>query len=265
MALSSPQKPVQSRECHTGPIGRQAPDGELSRGRYCMQYIRHPALPLLLHGGSVGRVARVLSISLVNLKPGTGKTTSAVWLAHALHARGLRVLLVDADPAASALRWSDLADGFPFRVAGLPVKDLHRRIPDVAGGMDAAIVDVPQIEDHAGIARSAMRWARELILPVAPSGVELDRMAPIRKEVEDLEAVRPDGARSSVLLNRVVSGAASGPMARRVLSAQGHTVLSTTVPRLELYAQSFGAPIDARGSAYDALATELLTRDESSR
>ncbi len=203
----------------------------------------------------------MLSIALVNLKPGTGKTTSAVWLAYALHARGRRVLLVDADPAASALRWSDLADGFPFRVAGLPVRDLHRRIPDVAVGMDAVIVDVPQIEDHAGIARSAMRWARELLLPVAPAPVELDRMAPIRRELDDLEALRPDGARSGVLLNRVVAGAASGPMARRVLTAQGHDVLTTTIPRRELYAQSFGGQVDARGSAYDQLATELLARD----
>jgi chromosome partitioning protein len=208
-------------------------------------------------------VRAVLTIALVNLKPGTGKTTSAVWLAHALHARGRRVLLVDADPAASALRWSDLADGFPFRVAGLPVRDLHRRVPDVAGGMDVVIADVPQIEDHAGIARSAMRWAEELVLPVAPAGVELDRMAPIRKELDDLEAVRPDGARASVLLNRVVSGASSGPMARRVLATQGHDVLSTTVPRREMYAQSFGAPVDAKGSSYDELATELLTRDGS--
>lgn len=230
-----------------------------------MQYLLHGGVPPLLHGCLLGIVAAVLSISLVNLKPGTGKTTSAVWLAHAFHARGLRVLLVDADPAASALRWSDLADGFPFRVAGLPVKDLHRRIPDVAGGMDVAIVDVPQIEDHAGIARSAMRWATELVLPVAPAGVELDRMAPIRGEIDDLEAVRPDGARSSVLLNRVVSGASSGPMARRVLTAQGHGVLSTTVPRLEMYANSFGAPVHAPGTAYDALATELLARDGSSR
>src|SRR5690348_4981782 len=103
-------------------------------------------------GRGAGRVRGVLTIALVNLKPGTGKTTSAVWLAHALHARGLSVLLVDADPAASALRWSDLADGFPFRVAGLPVRDLHRRVPDVAAGVDAVVIDVPQIEDHAGVA-----------------------------------------------------------------------------------------------------------------
>lgn len=54
-----------------------------------------------------------MSYAFVNLKPGVGKTTSAVWLAHALHESGLSPLLVDSDPASSALRWSELAGGFP--------------------------------------------------------------------------------------------------------------------------------------------------------
>ena len=44
-----------------------------------------------------------LSVALVNLKPGTGKTTSAVWLAHVFAEAGNTVLLVDADPSGSAL------------------------------------------------------------------------------------------------------------------------------------------------------------------
>ena len=50
-----------------------------------------------------------LSLALANLKPGTGKTTSAVWLAHVFARAGNSVLLVDADPSGSALEWSDLA------------------------------------------------------------------------------------------------------------------------------------------------------------
>jgi len=50
-----------------------------------------------------------LSVALLNLKPGTGKTTSAVWLAHIFAQAGRTVLLVDADPSGSALEWSDLA------------------------------------------------------------------------------------------------------------------------------------------------------------
>ncbi|MEU9616912.1 hypothetical protein AB0K87_11100 [Streptomyces sp. NPDC053705] len=201
----------------------------------------------------------MLRIAIVQLKPGTGKTTSAVWLAYALHRRGLTVGLADADKGASALEWSDQSGGFPFAVAGLPVKDFHRRADDFAGKADVIIGDIPQIEDHAGIARSAMRWADVRLIPVAPTGIELDRMAPIVDELEDMEPVLRDGSTSHVLLNRVVSGASSTGAARRVLTSQGHDVLTTTIPRLEVFAQSFGAAPPAN-SAYDQLATELLDR-----
>ncbi|MDX3343735.1 ParA family protein [Streptomyces sp. ME02-6979.5a] len=201
----------------------------------------------------------MLRIAIVQLKPGTGKTTSAVWLAYAFHRRGLAVALADADKGASALEWSDQAGGFPFAVAGLPVKDFHNRADDIAAKADVVIGDVPQIEDHAGIARSAMRWADIRLIPVAPTGIELDRMAPISDELEDMEPVLRDGSASHVLLNRVVSGASSTGSARRVLTAQGHDVLTTTIPRLEVFAQSFGAA-PSTNTAYDQLATELLER-----
>jgi len=203
--------------------------------------------------------ALTLRIVFVNLKPGTAKTTSSVLLACAFHARGMKVALADADPSASALEWSDQADGFPFRVAGLPVKDFHKRADDFARDADVVIGDIPQAEDHAGIARSAMRWADELVVPVAPTTIELDRTGPIVEEIENMEAVRPRGARSAFLLTRVVANAASGRSARRALTAQGQEVLSTTIPRLEFYAQAFGT-YPERFGAYDALATELLDR-----
>ncbi|MYV42917.1 hypothetical protein GT030_29640 [Streptomyces sp. SID1328] len=199
----------------------------------------------------------MLRIALVNLKPGTAKTTSAVWLAYAFHRRGYSVALADADPGASAMEWSDQAGGFPFKLAGLPVKDFHRRADDLAA--DVVIADVPQVEDHAPIARSAMRWANVLLLPVAPTPIELDRMAPMADLLEDLEDVRRPDAQTCVLLTRVVSGAASGPAARRSLTRQGYDVLSTAIPRLEVFAQSFGAEPE-QNTAYDQLATELLER-----
>lgn len=199
----------------------------------------------------------MLRIAFVQLKPGTGKTTSAVWLAYALHRRGLSVALADADPGASAMEWSDQAGGFPFKVAGLSMKDFHRRADDFAQGVDVVIGDIPQIEDHRAVARSAMRWADVRVIPVAPTGIELDRMAPINDELEEMADLFRANSTSRVLLNRVVSGAASGGAARRALVRQGHEVFSTTIPRLEVYAQSFGAETQ-RNSAYDQLATELL-------
>lgn len=204
----------------------------------------------------------MISIALVNLKPGTAKTTSAVWLAHAFHGAGLPVLLVDADPAASALEWSDLADGFPFRVTGLPVKDLHRRVLDIARADEVVIIDAPQLEDHAGIARSALRLADEILVPVAPTPIELNRTGPILGEVADITAARATAPRLCVLLNRVVTRAVSGGDAREVLAEQGFDVLTTSIPRLELFAQSFGGPVRACSSAFAEAADELLKRAE---
>src|ERR1700692_2565674 len=97
-----------------------------------------------------------LSLALANLKPGTGKTTSAVWLAHVFAQAGNSLLLVDADPSGSALEWSDLAAmyprlapaqaAFPFRIVALPSRELHRRLPDIARDDDVVIIDAPQIE-----------------------------------------------------------------------------------------------------------------------
>src|SRR5258708_5081983 len=126
-----------------------------------------------------------LSLALANLKPGTGKTTSAVWLAHIFAQAGNSVLLVDADPSGSALEWSDLAAmdprlaapeaAFPFRIVALPSRELHRRIPEIAQTDDVVIIDAPQLEDHAGIARSALRYADEILIPCAPSPIEINR------------------------------------------------------------------------------------------
>ena len=212
-----------------------------------------------------------LSIALVNLKPGTGKTTSAVWLAHVFAEAGNTVLLVDADPSGSALEWSDLAamdprlappqEAFPFRIVALPSRDLHRRVPEIAGPDDVVIIDVPQLEDHAGIARSALRYAGEIVIPCAPSPIEINRTTPVRDEIAEVEAARDTPARSAILLNRCVARANSRADARQALEGLGYDVLATAVPRREIYAQSFGLPIPGTGrEVWRRLAGDLTGR-----
>ena len=197
-----------------------------------------------------------LSIALVNLKPGTGKTTSAVWLAHVFVEAGHTVLLVDADPSGSALEWSDFTAmdpgpppqaAFPFRIVALPSRDLHRRVPEIARPDDVVIIDAPQLEDHAAIARAALRYADEILIPCAPSPIEINRTTPVQNEITDVGAARGKPARAVVLLNRCVTQANSTGYARAALEGLGYDVLGTVVPRLEVYAQSFGMPIPARG------------------
>jgi chromosome partitioning protein len=212
-----------------------------------------------------------LSIALANLKPGTGKTTSAVWLAHVFAQAGNKVLLVDADPSGSALEWSDLAAmdphlaapdaAFPFRIVALPSRELHRRVPEIAQSDDVVIIDTPQLEDHGAIARSALRYADEILIPCAPSPIEINRTTPVRDEIAEVGAIRNRPARSVVLLNRCVARAHSTMDAREALEHLGYDVLETTVPRREVYAQSFGLPIKQTGSdVWRQVARNLIDR-----
>ena len=211
-----------------------------------------------------------LSVALLNLKPGTGKTTSAVWLAHVFVQAGKQVLLVDADPSGSALEWSDLAAmnpevppkaAFPFRIVALPSRGLHQRVPEIAHDDDVVIIDAPQLEDHAAIARSAMRYVDEILIPCAPSPIEINRTTPVREEITEVEALRERPARAAVLLNRCITRAHSTANAREALEGLGYDVLWTAVPRLEVYAQSFGVPIPETGrDVWRGVAHDLIER-----
>src|SRR5260370_5258383 len=152
-----------------------------------------------------------LTLDLANLKPGTGKTTSAVWLAHVFAEAGNKVLLVDADPSGSALEWSDLAamypgvpppTAFPFRLVALPSADMHRRGPEIAQTDDLVLIDAPQLEDHAAIALSALRYVDAIVIPCAPSPIEINRTTPVRDEMSEVAAVPATPPRSPPLLNR---------------------------------------------------------------
>lgn len=203
----------------------------------------------------------MLTITFINLKPGTGKTTGAVWLAHALAETGRGVLLVDADPAASAAQWSDLAGGFDgIRVARMPSKDLDHRITAFARPDDIIVIDAPQIEDHQAIAYATIRASDEVVVPVSPTPIEIARSAPVRDEIAKATIDSKSRTRISVLLNRCVAGANSTGDAREALTGLRYHVLSYTVPRLEMYAQSFGGPVPGNDPIFGLIARELLSR-----
>jgi len=193
-----------------------------------------------------------------------------VWLAHAFAQSGNSVLLVDADPSGSALEWSDLAaldprvtpqEAFPFRLVALPSRELHRRLPGIARDDDVVIIDTPQIEDHAAIARSALRYADEIVIPCAPTPIEINRTTPVRDEIGEVESLRDRAARSAILLNRCITRAHSTADARQALQDLGFDVLATAVPRLEVYAQSFGIAVpDAGLDVWRQVARDLIAR-----
>lgn len=205
----------------------------------------------------------MITLAVINTKGGTGKTTTVAYVAHALHEQGRQVLVVDADPQGSALSWSRYAGGWPFPVIGdLATEHLHRRLPGVVGDRyDVVIIDTPPLEQRKGIVVSALAAATAVLIPVAPTPAEVERMASVRESIARSAGHRTSGEppRSAVLLSRTVAGAASTQVWREQLEEAGDWVLQVQIRRLERFAQAFGGPIErALATGYGDAVTELL-------
>jgi len=208
----------------------------------------------------------MISVAFANLKPGTTKTTSAVMLAAEFHRRGLDVLLVDNDPAGSALRWADLAGGFPWQVIGMPTRQISRELPTLAKrvGPDVVIADLPQMEDHADKARAALAVTDHWIVPVAPAGIEVDRTKDVFAHMDQVDAIRSADAHRLVFFTRTNTRrqTKNGPDAVNREAFRDHLqvpVFCDQVPFNDtLFRQSYADMPITEGTAYETLADYLL-------
>lgn len=205
-----------------------------------------------------GRV--LLIIVLINLKGGSTKTTSAGWILAVLHAAGLNVLGVDTDPEnESLINWAERAD-FPWPVISMPVANLHRQLPGVIKPeVDVVVIDTPPMKEARRIVKSAAKLATHIVCTMAPTSIEYDRLPAVLDLVEEVRDEVDDDPDFSVLLTRAVASAASTGAYTELITAQGVRVLHPPIPRRELYAQSFGEPIErAEASAYADAVNDLL-------
>lgn len=198
-----------------------------------------------------------MRLTVGNLKGGVAKTTTSVHLACGL-ARSGRTLLVDADPqAASALDWSTVAgEAFPVTVIPWSGSDLARRVKDVADDYAHVVIDTGGENDE--ILGQALLVTDELVVPVAPSLIELRRLPATFQLAAKVDVISPVTAR--VLLCKVRSGTRSGIEARELLEGLDLPVMAAQIGLREQYSQAFGtAPADL--GEYAAVLAELTSTE----
>ena len=144
-----------------------------------------------------------LIITVANQKGGCGKTTITMSLAGVLSGDGMRVLVVDADPQASAQQWAMKSGdrGIGFEVMTHPHEDIHRKVREMAAkGYDAIIVDCPPgasaaaggagKDSHSSISRMALLVADLVVVPVRPSMLDYlasHQLLPLLRDVGSLK------------------------------------------------------------------------------
>lgn len=208
---------------------------------------------------------QVLTCAFVNMKPGTGKSTCTAYTSSAWHQLGRDVLNVDADPGASLLRWADIAGGFPWAVMGYPKPTIRTNIVTVMehGTYNAVGIDCPQMEDHEKIVRPVLEFADLWVVPLAPAGIELDRMVDVERHMDAADRFRDTPGQRIVLLNRTnrLARSKQGPDAvcAEILTERGFTVLGHQVPHSDSrYRQTFGTLPDCDGTPFVSIAETLV-------
>lgn len=190
-------------------------------------------------------------IAITNLKGGTGKTTSSILLAEALHRVGKRVVVMDADPQASASIWAaDAAEdgaGLNFDVQPANVQSIKTGVTDPEV---IAIVDCPPVMPQ--IIEAAINAADHVIIPVSPSGIEVSRMW------DTIDVAEEKNKNFGVLLTSVVQNTKTLQEVIDALGVENIPVYATRIPQRQDIKRLWGTNCQGNLHGYQYLAEELI-------
>ena len=194
-------------------------------------------------------------ITLSSLKGGTGKTSLSVHLAHAITLAGKRVILIDADPQASASDWAAARDDSPpFPVIGMARDTLHRDLAAVTADYDHAVIDTPP--RVSALARSAILAADLVLIPVQPSSYDVWAAAETVKLIEEAQQFKPDIKAAFVVNRRIVNTSLGGEVAA-ALADYSPPVLDATIAQRIGFAEASAGYTVLEDSPKSAAANEV--------
>lgn len=137
-------------------------------------------------------------VALVNLKGGVGKTTSALYFAAVVKEKEGDPVVLDADNERSALDWAESGE-LPFPVLEAQKDRLARQARALEKEGHTVIIDAPP--NSREILWAAAAVADRVVVPVAPTGVDVNRLRATLEVLLDVEATRGE-LDTSILFTR---------------------------------------------------------------
>lgn len=179
-------------------------------------------------------------IAIGNQKGGAGKTTTAMQMAFVL-AKTHAVLVIDADPQATATKWAAMAEDsapFPASVIGLAAAGakIHREIQKLTNQYDYILVDCPPSVDSP-VPQACFLVSDLVLIPTRPSLPDIWAVQETLALIERARTIN-ETLKAAIVLNAVHPNTQLGRDALEILSEFEAPLLKTALHQRQAYPQS---------------------------
>lgn len=188
-------------------------------------------------------------VTVVNLKGGVGKTTTAIALATAASRAGHTSKVLDADSQSSASLWAMSAEqegeALPFEVSSANIATL-RRLSSIKG--EWIFIDCPPT---GNITDEAVKVADVVIVPTAPAGMDF------QQTWATVSTLIGAGKPYAVLLTRILPHTRALASALADLETKGASYFDAQIPQREDIKNYFGHAFGDDLYQYEEVFAEL--------